>query len=132
MGVALPEWIFSQDKRAAPVILISLIGICVLLPLIVAACFLLRSNKYMGPNNVATETLEIFLRCSHASIIGNSTAGNTRSCHFMGCPRLEGTIAFLWLNIIAAVLLHAIAVSACQLKQLMKLDGTEVYCLNAL
>ena len=62
MGVALPEWIFSRDKHAAPVILISLIGICILLPLIAAACYLLRSNKYMGPNNVATETLEIFLR----------------------------------------------------------------------
>ncbi|BDA43749.1 Translocation protein SEC63 homolog [Coccomyxa sp. Obi] len=66
MGVALPEWIFSRDKNAAPVILISLIGICVLLPLIVAACYLLRSNKYMGPNNVATETLEIFLRSKFA------------------------------------------------------------------
>ncbi|EIE19320.1 hypothetical protein COCSUDRAFT_48909 [Coccomyxa subellipsoidea C-169] len=66
MGVALPEWIFSRDKHAAPVILISLIGICILLPLIVAACYLLRSNKYMGPNNVATETLEIFLRSKFA------------------------------------------------------------------
>ena len=62
LGVALPEWIFSQDKRAAPVILISLVGLCILLPLVGAACFLLSTNKYLGPNGVMQETLEIFCR----------------------------------------------------------------------
>lgn len=63
LGVALPEWIFSQDKRAAPVILISLVGLCILLPLVGAACYLLRTNKYQGPNGVNQETLKIFAWC---------------------------------------------------------------------
>ena len=62
-GVALPEWIFSQDRRAAPWILIALVFFCILLPLVGAALFLLRTNKFVGSNQVAQQTIEIFARC---------------------------------------------------------------------
>lgn len=34
-----------------------------MLPLAIAACYLLSSNKYVGPNNIMEETIEYFVRC---------------------------------------------------------------------
>ena len=51
----------SKDKRTAPIILASLVGCGILLPLIAAAYFLMSSNKYMGPNNIMGETINIFI-----------------------------------------------------------------------
>jgi hypothetical protein len=67
MGVALPEWLLSQDAKAAPFVLISLVFVAIILPLGIAAWFLMNSNQYMGPNNVMRETLNAFLRCARAS-----------------------------------------------------------------
>jgi hypothetical protein len=44
------------------VILIALVSLCILLPLVGAACFLLSTSKYLGPNGVMQETMEIFIR----------------------------------------------------------------------
>ena len=67
MGVALPEWMFAADSKAAPLLLIGLVSLCILLPLVVMACFLANSNKYMGSSGVMAETMDIFVRCSNAS-----------------------------------------------------------------
>jgi translocation protein SEC63 len=64
LGVALPEWLLKNDAKAAPFVLIALVFMGILLPLGVAACFLMSSNQYAGPNNVMRETLDIFLRCA--------------------------------------------------------------------
>ncbi len=62
LGIALPEWMFMQDNRSAPIMLLALVFGGILLPLGAAACYIFRSNKFMGPNNVMQETIEIFLR----------------------------------------------------------------------
>lgn len=67
MGVALPEWMFAADSKAAPLLLIGLVSLCILLPLVVMACFLANSNKYMGSSGVMAETMDIFVRCNSAS-----------------------------------------------------------------
>lgn len=62
MGVALPEWMFAADSKAAPLLLIGLVSLCVLLPLVIMAWFLSNSTKYMGSSGVMAETLDIFFR----------------------------------------------------------------------
>lgn len=63
IGIALPEWMFSRDSRSAPIMLLALVSLGILAPLSIAACYIFRSNKYLGPNNVMQDTLEIFFRC---------------------------------------------------------------------
>lgn len=62
IGIALPEWIFSKDRNTAPLVLGGLVGLGILLPLGIASWYLLRSNKFTGPNNVMHETMEIYFR----------------------------------------------------------------------
>uniref|UniRef100_A0A061RGL9 Translocation protein SEC63 n=1 Tax=Tetraselmis sp. GSL018 TaxID=582737 RepID=A0A061RGL9_9CHLO len=61
IGVAMPSFLFNPDKQTAPIMLLALVGIGILLPLAVAACYLTRSNKYAGPNQVQHETLGLWL-----------------------------------------------------------------------
>lgn len=62
IGIALPEWIFSKDRNTAPLVLAGLVMFGILLPLGVASWYLLRSNKFTGPNNVMHETMNIYFR----------------------------------------------------------------------
>eukprot|EP00884_Botryococcus_braunii_P003385 jgi/Botrbrau1/13047/Bobra.0187s0009.1 len=66
IGIALPEWMFSRDSRSAPIMLLALVSLGILAPLCIAACYIFRSNKFLGPNNVMQETLEIFYRSKFA------------------------------------------------------------------
>ena len=70
MGVALPEWMFAADSKAAPLLLIGLVSLCVLLPLVVMAWFLSNSTKYMGSSGVTAETLDIFFRFAPLLLLG--------------------------------------------------------------
>jgi translocation protein SEC63 len=57
IGVAMPSFLFSADKDTAPYMLLALVGFGILLPLIIAACYLTSNSKYAGPNQVQHETL---------------------------------------------------------------------------
>mmetsp|Transcript_15025 Transcript_15025/g.42165 ORF Transcript_15025/g.42165 Transcript_15025/m.42165 type:complete len:747 (+) Transcript_15025:116-2356(+) len=61
IGVALPTIFFNADKKTQPLMLLGLVGVGILLPLAVAACYLSSSNKYAGPNQVQHETLALWL-----------------------------------------------------------------------
>jgi translocation protein SEC63 len=61
IGVAMPSFLFNADKKTAPLMLLGLVGFGILLPLIVAACYLTKSNKYAGPNQVQHETLGLWM-----------------------------------------------------------------------
>ena len=74
MGVALPEWMFAADSKAAPALLIGLVSLCVLLPLVIMAWFLSNSTKYMGSSGVMAETLDIFFR---SALLKPATARQT-------------------------------------------------------
>lgn len=69
MGVALPEWMFAADSKAAPLLLIGLVSLCVLLPLVIMAWFLSNSTKYMGSSGVMAETLDIFFRSAPVQLV---------------------------------------------------------------
>ena len=64
LNVALPEWLINGDAKSAPLVLGGLVLFGILLPLGVAARYLLVSHKFAGPNQVMAETMEIFLRCA--------------------------------------------------------------------
>ena len=64
MGIALPDWLLDAKSRSAPMVLAGLVFGGILLPLGIAACYLLSANKYVGPNGIMEETYDFFLRCA--------------------------------------------------------------------
>ncbi|KAK9831724.1 hypothetical protein WJX74_007311 [Apatococcus lobatus] len=57
VSVALPEWLLSRDSKRAPLILGGLVLVGILLPLGLAACFLVGSEGQVGSNNISMDTL---------------------------------------------------------------------------
>lgn len=64
MGIALPQWLFDGDSRLAPLLLAVLVFGGVLLPLGVAACYLLSSNKFNSAG-IIEETTHNFMMCAY-------------------------------------------------------------------
>lgn len=60
VSVALPEWLFSKDKDAAPLILLALLAGGIVAPLAGAAWYLTRSTRRTPGNQVLAETLTIY------------------------------------------------------------------------
>ncbi|GAX76583.1 hypothetical protein CEUSTIGMA_g4029.t1 [Chlamydomonas eustigma] len=60
IGIALPEWIFPTDKKAAPLVLLGLVGCGILLPLIGVSVYMMNTNKFTGPNQIMQETLAFY------------------------------------------------------------------------
>ena len=69
MGIALPDWLLDAKSRRAPMVLAGLVFGGILLPLGIAACYLLSANKYIGPNGIMEETYDFFLRCARAMVL---------------------------------------------------------------
>jgi len=61
IGVALPDWMFSTDRRVAPLMLLGLVGFGILLPLVAASWYMLSSNRYVGSGGIMTDTLAIYM-----------------------------------------------------------------------
>ncbi|KAG7672402.1 hypothetical protein Ndes2526B_g09086 [Nannochloris sp. 'desiccata'] len=61
ISVALPEWFFNKDKEAAPAILLTLLLGGIVLPLGLAACYMGKSNRYTGANEVMMETIQFYM-----------------------------------------------------------------------
>lgn len=59
LGIAIP---LPTDGKNGPIILALLVFIGLVLPMGLAAWFLFSSSKYMGPNQIMQDTLNIFLR----------------------------------------------------------------------
>jgi hypothetical protein len=60
LGVALPEWMFTKDSKAAPLMLLVLVGGGILLPMALMSWYMLSSSKFTGPNQIMNDTLSIF------------------------------------------------------------------------
>ncbi|GMH41560.1 hypothetical protein BSKO_09470 [Bryopsis sp. KO-2023] len=62
VGIAIPKWLLEElkDKKRAPMALLLMVASFILLPLAIMGCFLFRSNKFTGPNNIMHETLEYY------------------------------------------------------------------------
>ncbi|KAF8408570.1 hypothetical protein HHK36_004633 [Tetracentron sinense] len=59
MGVALPQFLLNIDGASGGILLLGIVGICILLPLLMAVIYLSRSSKYTG-NYVMHQTLSTY------------------------------------------------------------------------
>ncbi|KAK9130910.1 hypothetical protein Sjap_011397 [Stephania japonica] len=56
MGIALPQFLLNIDGASGGILLLGIVGVCILLPLMMAVIYLSRSSKYTG-NYVMHQTL---------------------------------------------------------------------------
>ncbi|KAJ8442050.1 hypothetical protein Cgig2_007888 [Carnegiea gigantea] len=56
MGIALPQFLLNIDGASGGILLLWIVGVCILLPLVIAVIYLSRSSKYTG-NYVMHQTL---------------------------------------------------------------------------
>ncbi|XP_020203191.1 dnaJ protein ERDJ2A [Cajanus cajan] len=59
MGIALPQFLLNIDGASGGILLLWIVGVCILLPLVVAVIYLSRSSKYTG-NYVMHQTLSTY------------------------------------------------------------------------
>ncbi|CAM8930271.1 unnamed protein product [Rhodiola kirilowii] len=59
MGIALPQFLLNIDGAYGGVLLLAIVGVCILLPLMIAVVYLSRSAKYTG-NYVMHQTLSAY------------------------------------------------------------------------
>ncbi|OAY82230.1 DnaJ protein ERDJ2A [Ananas comosus] len=59
MGIALPQFLLNIDGASGGVLLLGIVGVCILLPLMIAVIYLSRSSKYTG-NYVMHHTLSTY------------------------------------------------------------------------
>lgn len=48
IGIALPSWMFSKDKKTAPLMLLALVGGGILLPLAIVSYYMLQVRTVAG------------------------------------------------------------------------------------
>ncbi|GKV31232.1 hypothetical protein SLEP1_g39943 [Rubroshorea leprosula] len=59
MGIALPQFLLDIDGASGGILLLWIVGVCILLPLVIAVIYLSRSSKYTG-NYVMHQTLSVY------------------------------------------------------------------------
>ncbi|KAK8562178.1 hypothetical protein V6N13_148711 [Hibiscus sabdariffa] len=59
MGIALPSFLLNIDGVSGGILLLGIVGVCILLPLVLAVIYLSRSAKYTG-NYVMHQTLSAY------------------------------------------------------------------------
>lgn len=59
MGIALPQFLLNIDGASGGILLLGIVGVCILLPLIMAVIYLSRSSKYSG-NYVMHHTVKTY------------------------------------------------------------------------
>ncbi|XP_058107762.1 dnaJ protein ERDJ2-like isoform X1 [Magnolia sinica] len=59
MGIALPQFLLNIDGASGGILLLGIVGVCILLPLMMAVIYLSRSSKYTG-NYVMHQTLSTY------------------------------------------------------------------------
>ncbi|KAK8672160.1 hypothetical protein V6N13_110533 [Hibiscus sabdariffa] len=59
MGIALPPFLLNIDGASGGILLLGIVGVCILLPLVLAVIYLSRSAKYTG-NYVMHQTLSAY------------------------------------------------------------------------
>ncbi|PSS34290.1 DnaJ protein like [Actinidia chinensis var. chinensis] len=59
MGIALPQFLLNIDGASGGILLLWIVGVCILLPLVIAVVYLSRSSKYTG-NYVMHQTLSAY------------------------------------------------------------------------
>ncbi|KAL0304333.1 UNVERIFIED_CONTAM: DnaJ protein ERDJ2A [Sesamum radiatum] len=67
MGIALPQFLLNIDGASSGILLMWIVGVCILLPLVVAVVYLSRSSKYTG-NYVKNDTLAAYFHLMKPSL----------------------------------------------------------------
>ncbi|KAI3458087.1 hypothetical protein Pfo_014750 [Paulownia fortunei] len=67
MGIALPQFLLNIDGASGGILLMWIVGICILLPLVMAVIYLSRSSKYTG-NYVKNDTLGAYFHLMKPSL----------------------------------------------------------------
>ncbi|KAK9290006.1 hypothetical protein L1049_008169 [Liquidambar formosana] len=67
VGIALPQFLLNIDGASGGVLLLAIVGVCILLPLMMAVIYLSRSAKYTG-NYVMHQTLSTYYHLMKPSL----------------------------------------------------------------
>lgn len=67
MGIALPQFILNMNGESGGVLLLCTVGLCILLPLVIASVYLWRSSKYTG-NHVKLQTRQAYFELLQSSL----------------------------------------------------------------
>lgn len=67
MGIALPQFLLNIDGASSGALLIGIVGVCILLPLVMAVIYLSRSSKYTG-NYLKNDTLGAYFHLMKPSL----------------------------------------------------------------
>ncbi|KAI4377935.1 hypothetical protein MLD38_015488 [Melastoma candidum] len=67
MGIALPQFLLDIDGASGGILLLWIVGVCILLPLVIAVIYLSRSSKYTG-NYVMHHTLSNYYHLMKPSL----------------------------------------------------------------
>ncbi|KAL0299590.1 UNVERIFIED_CONTAM: DnaJ protein ERDJ2A [Sesamum radiatum] len=67
IGIALPQFLLNIDGASSGILLMWIVGVCILLPLVVAVVYLSRSSKYTG-NYVKNDTLAAYFHLMKPSL----------------------------------------------------------------
>jgi len=67
MGIALPQFILNMNGESGGILLLCTVGLCILLPLVIASIYLWRSSKYTG-NHVKLQTRQAYFELLQPSL----------------------------------------------------------------
>lgn len=107
IGVALPEWVFAQDRRTAPLVLLGLVFAGLALPILAIALYLHRAQGKIGVNQVCHVNLTFHVnlkyhsRTTHAydTVPYPALALGKLSCNLADCVLFAGKwmlTVFFW------------------------------------
>jgi hypothetical protein len=74
IGVALPEWVFAQNRRTAPLVLLALVFTGLALPILAIALYLHRAQGKVGANQVRSSLFPMTKYLHSSSGVGTSSA----------------------------------------------------------
>lgn len=84
MGIALPKFLLDIDGASGGILLLCIVGVCILLPLVIAVIYLSRSSKYSG-NYVMHQTLYAYYHLMKPSLAPRYSSFILKLCghHFI-------------------------------------------------
>ncbi|MBA0864476.1 hypothetical protein Goshw_003339 [Gossypium schwendimanii] len=86
MGIALPPFLLNIDGASGGILLLGIVGVCILLPLVLAVIYLSRSAKYTG-NYVMHQTLSAYYYFMKPSLAPSKVLGVfIKAAEFMEIP----------------------------------------------
>ncbi|KAG2254895.1 hypothetical protein Bca52824_085031 [Brassica carinata] len=86
MGIALPQFLLDIDGASGGILLLWIVGVCILLPLVIAVIYLSRSSKYTG-NYVMHQTLSAYYYLMKPSLAPSKVMDVfTKAAEYMEIP----------------------------------------------